>query len=119
MKIKAISADVYRFQLGDCTNGGVSSRHRELLLPCEDGYIDVDTDNLPENFCYVRLRMIGDQKIYDIRPAEIKDGELVDRDGKWYMAGGNFAHSSDARFSRMVGGMYGAIAIHDRVEELG
>ena len=116
MKIKGIGVDIYRFPLGDCTRNGISSRFRELILPCEDGYIDIDTDNLPENFCYVRLRVIGDKEIYDIRPAEIKDGELVDRGGKWYMMGGNFAYSSDSRFSKMVGGMYGAIAIHDRVE---
>lgn len=117
MKIKAIRAEIYRFPLGDCTNNGVSSRFRDLLLPCKDGFIDVDTDNLPENFCYVRMREIGEKRIYDICPAEIVDGELMDRGGKWYMAGGNFAYSSDARFSRMIGGMYGAVAIHDRVEE--
>ena len=116
MKIKAISANVYRFPLGDCTNGGISSRFDKVLLPCEDGYIDVDTDNLPENFCYVRMRVLFGNRVYDIRPADIKDGELVNRDGKWYSMGGNFAYSSDARFHRMVGDMYGAIAIHDRVE---
>jgi hypothetical protein len=32
------------------------------------------------------------------------------------MMDGNYASSSDARFSRLIGGMYGAVAIHDRQE---
>ena len=116
MKINVLAVHVFRNPMGDCTNGGISSRYRELLLPCSSGPRTVDTDDLPENFCYVRYREIGDREIYDIRPADVVDGELVDRGGKWYSMGGNFAYASDSRFADMVGGMYGAVAIHDRVE---
>jgi hypothetical protein len=41
--------------------------------------------------------------------------------GAWTMMGGNFAHTSDSRFGeaieKIVGyRMYGAVAIHDRIE---
>jgi hypothetical protein len=42
-------------------------------------------------------------------------------EGKWTMMGGNYAATSDSRFSdkieEMLGhGFYGAVPIHDRVE---
>ena len=44
-----------------------------------------------------------------------------DRDGKWTMFGGNFAYTSDSRFSEAVSAIvgyrfYGAVPIHDRIE---
>ena len=118
MKIRCLSVLVYRFPLGDCTNSGVSSRNDRLLIPCSDGPDVVDTEiGLPDNFCHIEHRKLFGGDVYSIRPADVVNGEIVDRGGKWYMDGGNFAHTSDSRFHRLVGGMYGAVAIHDRVEE--
>ena len=116
--MKALPINVYRTsRLGDCTNGGISSKFDELLIACDEGFIEIDPDNVPENFAMVELRHVyGNRIIPTIYPADIKDGKAVIRDGKWWMMGGNYGATSDSRFSRMVGDMYGAVAIHDRYE---
>ena len=41
--MKALPVSVYRnADNRDCTNGGVSSRFKGLLIVCPDGFIDVD-----------------------------------------------------------------------------
>lgn len=118
MMINYLSVNVYKCPMGDCTNNGVSSRHKKIALRCVDGPFSFESDaGVPDNFCYVKkFRPFGDRAIYKIVPADVVDGKIVDRGGKWYMMGGNFAYSSDSRFSEMIGGMYGAVPIHDRVE---
>lgn len=107
---KALPVDVYRsINIGDCTNGGVSSRFDRLLVLCDDGFIDVDMDNPPENLCKVVHRFLFGRDVYHIEPVE-------EPKGCGWMAGGNFAHTSDSRFSDMCGHQYGALAIHDRQE---
>lgn len=108
--MRAIRAYVYKSkQLGDCTNGGVSSKYDSLLVTCDRGWIDVDEDNLPENLMKVVKRENFGQTTYHLEP-------VVKATGVGWMNGGNFASSSDGRFSELVGGMYGAVAIHDRTE---
>lgn len=110
--MKAISVNVMRNdKYGDCTNSGVSSKFNELLVECPDGFIDIDMDNIPANFCRVNKRYLFGKYVYSIEPYKRPDKGCVG-----WMMGGNFAHSSDARFSEMIGGMYGAVAIHDRQE---
>ena len=75
MKIKCLSVDVYKFPLGDCTNGGVSGKFSTLLIPCEDGNVVVDSENLPENFCVVEKRML-------YRTLRIKEKRKMDNDGR-------------------------------------
>lgn len=118
MKIRTLPINVYRTaKFGDCTNNGISARYDELLIACPDGHVEVDTDNLPDNFAMVELRHVfGDTIIPTIYPAEVKDGKVVRRGNKWYMMGGNYGGTSDSRFDAMIGGFYGAVAIHDRVE---
>lgn len=117
--MKALPINVYRSsRIGDCTNGGISSKYNELLIACDDGFIDIDPENVPENFAMVELRrMYSGTPIPTIYPADITpEGKVVPREGKWWMMGGNYGATSDSRFSRMIGGMYGAVAIHDRYE---
>ncbi len=112
----------------DCTLNGVSSRHAKLTLI---GIID-DRDaaswttpapakGLPKD-CHVfaptadrpavvlRIRRMGDRLVYSVEPYQADGG------ARWYMAGGNHAGSSDSRFAELIGGLYAAIAIHDRHE---
>ena len=92
----------------DCTNGGVSSKHDRLFvfLPTTPpDYVppaDVPAMVLEMHApgC-VRLRVKGEKR--------------------WCMFGGNFAHTSDSRFTQAVEQLlghrwYGAVAIHDRHE---
>ena len=108
--MKALPVSVYRDTDGsDCTNNGVSSRFRELLVICDDGFINVDENNPPENLCKVVKRHLFGRDIYHIEPVERPKGA-------GWMMGGNYAASCDSRFSRLCGDMYGALSIHDRQE---
>lgn len=108
--MKALPVEVFRTcKLGDCTNGGISAKHDELLILCNDGFIDVDDDNPPENVCKIVHRFLFGKDVYHVEP--IQSPEEIG-----WMSGGNFAYSCDGRFSDLVGGMYGAVSIHDRQE---
>ena len=116
MKIRALSVEVYRFPLWDCTNGGISSRFRELLIACPDGNEEIDTDvMIPLNFCAVVRRDLGFTEVCTVYPATVnEDGEIVKRPG-WWMYGGNIADTSDSRWRALSGGYY-PLHIHDRRE---
>lgn len=107
--MKALPIEVYRRKGADCSNDGISSKFDTLLLVCDEGFVDVDENELPENLVRMVKRYLFGQDVYSIRPWK-------DPEGVGWMFGGNFAHTSDSRFSRMFGGQYGAIAIHDRQE---
>lgn len=110
MIVKALPVYVYRQADGtDCTNNGISSRYNRLLCVCNDGFIDVDESNPPENLVKVVRRELFGRDVYHLEP-------VVKPVGAGWMAGGNYAATSDSRFSRLVGGMYGAVSIHDRQE---
>ena len=109
--MKALPVDVFRHSHGDCTNNGVSSRYETLYLICDEGFVDVDENNPPDNLVKLVKRNFPWHKdpIYHIEP-------FVDPEGAGWMMGGNYAATSDSRFQRMVGDMYGAVPIHDRQE---
>ena len=107
--MKALPVEVFRSGLGDCTNGGISSRHDTLYVICDRGFIDIDPKNPPENLAKVVKRTIFGRTIYHIEP-------YAPATHVGWMMGGNYAATSDSRFSDMIGGMYGAVAIHDRQE---
>lgn len=103
---------VLRDALGDCTNGGVSSRSDslELFAPhlsfaqvasyCLENGIDVNK----------AVRLVYRENL-DYVHAE----PIVDR-GKWYMFGGNYLKTSDSRFKNLTGIRY-PVPVHDRTEE--
>ena len=107
--LKAIPVEVYRHGGVDCTNGGISSKYSSLLVISDYGWRCVDENNMPENVCKLVKRHLFGRDVYHIEPYNAPTGA-------GWMAGGNFAHTSDSRFERAVGGMYGAVAIHDRQE---
>lgn len=89
-----------------CSNEGVSEKHDTLLLICEEGFIDVDESNPPENLVKVVSRNLHGGEYKHIEP--YKKATKVG-----YMNGGSYASSSDSRFSRIS--KY-PLAIHDRQE---
>lgn len=107
--MRAISVDVYRHGEDDCTNGGISSKYDTLLCLCDDGPYHIDMSNPPENLVKVVRQELFGQEIYYVEP-------VADPVETGWMMGGNYAASSDSRFPRLVGDMYGAVAIHDRQE---
>lgn len=106
--MKAISLNIYKHRNEDFSNGGISSRYSEVLIECKDGYIDVDEDNLPENFCEVVKRNFGTETYLHLEPVKRPDKGSVG-----WMAGGCFCSSCDSRFSRIS--QY-PLSLHDRQE---
>lgn len=106
---KAIKVEVFKNPLGDCTNNGVSSKYKELLILCEDGYVDVDLNNPPENLAkIVEWKPFGDKAYKHIEPYKEHDSNKVG-----WMSGGNIGYSGDSRFRRIS--EY-PLVIHDRQE---
>lgn len=105
--MKCISINVYRDAQGyDCTNGGISSIYKDILIPHEEGWISVDENNPPENLCKVVRRTLWGKEYLHIEPVK-KATEIG------YMFGGNYAASSDSRFHEIS--EY-PLPIHDRQE---
>lgn len=100
-----LTAYVYRSDLGDCTNDGISSERRELyILAKEKGPFE------PEDIrecVYIEWRDVCGELYIDCKPAYFKK--------HWYMAGGNFLYTSDSRFREITKSQY-PISIHDRYE---
>lgn len=107
--MKALSLKVYRNRLfAGCSNGGISEKYEEVLLACEEGYIEIDALNPPENLVVLIKRNIAGSEYMHLEPyASTHDGYLG------WMAGGAYAGSSDGRFCRLS--QY-PLSIHDRQE---
>ena len=109
--VKTLPVEVYRDHLGDCTNGGVSSRHNTLYLACPDGFVDSDPAD-PTTLRLVKRELFG--KTYVHAESYYGKAALFSReDGAVVgpMAGGNFIYSCDSRFPSDY-----PIPLHDRYE---
>ena len=94
----------------DCTNSGVTSPKfdNKFVVECETGHVDANTVEARGYIVLKRVdRNIGGKPYVHLVPVTIPEG-------RWSMFGGNFAYTSDSRFSRAFGGA--PVAIHDRVE---
>ena len=104
--MKALPVDIYKFNGEDCSNGGISSRFESILLICDDGFIDVDENDLPENLCKVVKRNLFGRDHYHVEPvAEPPKGHTS------YMYGGCIVNTSDSRFRFDY-----PLKLHDRTE---
>ena len=94
-------ASVYRHGNCDCTNGGESSKHDSV-------YVAIELDGYPEKIngkpvLYLRNNTREHCAFFPADSCNVAGN-------KWYMAGGNFAYTSDSRFVGLP------ISIHDRHE---
>jgi hypothetical protein len=106
--MRALSCEIFRWSLGDCSNHGISERHKEVLVVCPDGPIEIDESNLPDNLCKVVKRDLGFTEYVCVEPyAEAK--------GAGWMYGGTIIDTSDSRFNRLTGIDY-PLHFHDRDE---
>ncbi len=92
----------------DCTNNGVTVRATRLCVTNVEGPFEPDEDTPA-----VRLVEGNLPETAKIVPEEVG--------GKWSMFGGNYASTSDSRWSTAIEKItgtrsHGAIAVHDRVE---
>lgn len=95
----------------DTTNGGESSYHRGFTVTNCEGPFEPSAEYPAAEL--VMAAPIHGRKILRLIPESVK--------GEWTMFGGNYASTSDSRFSKkceeLLGvNFYGAVAIHDRVE---
>jgi hypothetical protein len=104
--------NVYKTEGRDCTNGGVSSKWniKGLCLINVPGPFNPSED-------YPAAQLVK-QSFYFGDSVKIIPEEC---EGKQTMMGGNYAATSDSRFSdaiaaRLGHNFYGAVPIHDRVE---
>lgn len=104
----------------DCTMGGISSKAETLCLVNVSGPFE-PKEEWPAMVPAAMLVKGNVPGALHIVPAVKNDaGEWVP-DSRWFMMGGNYAATSDSRFSdaceKMLGhAFYGAVAIHDRHE---
>lgn len=104
-------------ELGDCTNGGITGKVSRLCV------VNVEGPFEPREDMPAVMLVENAHSTCKIVPAEKVSG----MDGhwrpikKWWMMGGNYATTSDSRFSKAVEKLlghtfYGAVAVHDRTE---
>ena len=104
--MKALRLEIYKHKAGDCSNGGISSRFNEILLLCDEGFIDIDENDPPANLCKLVERDIGGMIYRHIEP-------VAKCPGCGWMAGGTIVYTCDSRFRRMS--EY-PLSLHDRCE---
>ena len=105
--MKALRIAVYKNELyKGCSNNGISEKFNELLLVCEDGNVDVDENNLPENLVVMVSRQLFGKEYKHIEP-------YTKPTGAGWMSGGAVAYSCDSRFGKLSD--Y-PLSIHDRQE---
>ena len=95
-------------KIGNCSNNGISNRYNEVLLICEDGFVDIDEDNPPENLVKLVVRNLFGKEYKHLEPYRPTDSGCVG-----WMAGGSYAGCSDSRFHRIS--EY-PLPLHDRQE---
>lgn len=105
-------------KLGDCTNGGASSKYDTLYVVAEH----VTLEDV-EKFCNDRPAYSIDQFFkldYEFYNNPRYDNycrlEPINKGDKWYMFGGNYLCSCDSRFKEFVGGCKYPVPILDRCE---
>ena len=106
--MKALPINVFKDRKGDCSNNGITNRFDSLLLICEDGFIEVDETNPPENLVKIVTRHLFGQEYKHIEPVASTAPGCVG-----WMSGGAIGYSCDSRFSRLS--QY-PLNIHDRQE---
>lgn len=106
--MKALPIEVYKDRGRDWSNDGITSKYDQLLLICEEGYIEVDEANPPENLVKIVTRRFGDREYKHIEPYAPLNFNCIG-----WMAGGCIGYSCDSRFSEMS--EY-PLSIHDRQE---
>jgi len=113
---------VLRAADGDCSNGGLTSRHSQLTLV---GVVDKTEDRANQTVqplaasaqihaahedappVLLVLRRVGRTIVQHL--------EQPPTDGKWFMSGGNYAVGAGPQFEQLVGHR-GAVQVHDRHE---
>lgn len=105
--MRALPISIFKdSKIGDCSNNGISSRYTEVLLICDEGFINIDENNPPENLVKLVTRNLFGREHKHIEP-------VARPTGVGWMSGGSLVYSCDSRFRRMS--EY-PLCLHDRQE---
>ena len=102
--MKALRLNIYKDRGGDCSNHGISEKFNDILLICDEGYIDVEGDE--PNLCKLVVRNLFGNEYKHVEP-------VAKPKGVGWMAGGTIVYTCDSRFRRMS--EY-PLSLHDRCE---
>jgi hypothetical protein len=110
-------ANIYRWSLSDCSNGGLSSRVNEVTLVNVEGPFEPNEDRPAA--LLLNGHSMGTVRV--VPAVEVAPGGSYEAEGR-PMMGGAYVATSDARFTeaveRLTGApFYGAVALHDRYED--
>ena len=104
MKTTGLSVSVYsNNEIGECTNGGISSKNKSLIFVDASG----PSEGTEENSVKLVRRNLSRGEYLHVEPIIKPDGMVGP------MFGGNFIYTSDSRFREIS--VY-PIPIHDRFE---
>jgi len=94
-------------RLGNCSNGGISSKHKKVLLwsECKELQIFEESKDCPAVEIKTK-NAYGEEYVY-VQP-------VGNPTGRGWMMGGSFIHSCDSRFREVFGNK--PIPLHDRQE---
>jgi len=97
-------------KFGDCSNGGISSEHDEVLLVLDEGGpFEENLDKRPS--VMIIKRFINGRDYYHVKPCGIKGEDEEVTNGRCYMSGGCYIKTSDSRFPFDY-----PLSLHDRCE---
>ncbi len=113
--MKVHNAYILRSTLGDFTNNGVTSRQKDIYLfnggTSEEIQAYADDHVIDYEQCFkVEVLWEGQKNEYHRAIPAFKQGKI-------WMAGGNYAYSCDSRYSEVTGITY-PISVHDRTEDI-
>ena len=107
--MRALPISIYEDKkIGNCSNNGISSRYKEVLLICDDGFVEIDENNPPENLVKLVVRNLFGGEYKHLEPYRRFDKGCVG-----WMMGGTYAGCSDSRFREIS--QY-PLPLHDRQE---
>lgn len=67
--MKVLPIHILKHDNSSCSNG-ISEKYNEAYLICDDGYIDIDEDNLPNNLVKVVTKNVFGEEYKHIEPYE-------------------------------------------------
>jgi hypothetical protein len=107
--MRALAVSIFEDKaIGNCSNHGISTRFKEVLIECPTGPREVDENNLPENFCKIVTRDLGFTVYKHVEP-------VAKPNGVGWMHGGCIVDTSDSRWHELTGLDY-PLHLHDRCE---
>ncbi len=100
-----LNCNIYKGPHGDCSNGGISSKHDSVLLSTDPENDKLEDQSLPVVKLITRWKGISNEYVH-AEPVEPEPENVLP-----YMASGCFIYTSDSRFPANY-----PIPLHDRME---